>query len=81
MAKSGRKIGVNFVLSVELAENGGQGLLLLCGLPQERCLEPKFALRAPFGALSGQLAPLGRSLIPSNPSKNRCPVTQRMEGF
>ena len=67
MAKSGRKIGVNFVLSVYLAENGGQGLLLLCGLPQKGCLEPEFALRLPLEALSGQLAPLGRSLIPSNP--------------
>ena len=67
VAKSGRKIGVNFVLSADLAENGGQGLLLLCGLPQKGCLEPEFALRLPFGALSGQLAPLGRSLIPSNP--------------
>ena len=27
-------------------------------------LEPKFALRLAFGALSGELAPLGRNLIP-----------------
>ena len=27
-------------------------------------LEPKFALRLAFGALSGQLARLGRSLVP-----------------
>ena len=26
--------------------------------------EPKFALRSPFGALSGQLPPLGRNLTP-----------------
>ena len=74
MAKSGRKIGVNFVLGVHLAENIGQGLLLLCGLPRQSWLEPKFALRLPFEALSRQLAPLGRDLIPSNPSNNSCPV-------
>ena len=28
-----------------------------------RGLEPKFALRLPFGVLSGQLAPLGRILL------------------
>ena len=58
MAKSGRKIGVNFVLGVHLAENVGQGLLLR-GLPPKGCLEPKFALRLPFGALSERLPPWG----------------------
>ena len=67
MANSGRTIGVDSVPGVHLAEGVGHGLLLRCGSPPKGCSEPKFALRLPFGALSGQLAPLGRSIIPSDP--------------
>ena len=33
-------------------------------IPCSTVIEPKFALRLPFGPFSGQLAPLGRNPIP-----------------
>ena len=42
---------------------------------------PACALRLPFGVLSGQLTPLGRNRIPSNPLQSELYRTTRLVGL
>ena len=60
----GIDLGVGIGVGIDLGVGIGVGIDLGVDIDLEVDLEPKSALRAPFRALSGQLAPLGRNLIP-----------------